>query len=190
MTLTRRAAKTHAVVFLSRALVGLVLAAGAAWAQSADLSITVVGPPALVSNTNATYTITVSNAGPSTAAGVTVTDALPPNTTSVSATPSQGNCAGNGTGTVTCTLGAIAPAGSATVTLVALVGSVGTVSNTVTVSSTTTDPSPANNSSTATATVTAPAPQSVPALSLWSLILLALLLAAVSYQALIDRIKT
>jgi uncharacterized repeat protein (TIGR01451 family) len=64
-------------------------------ATSADLAITktdAVDP--VVLGDNVVYTITVTNNGPSDAAGVDVTDALPGFTTFVSATPSQGLLAG------------------------------------------------------------------------------------------------
>ena len=52
------------------------------------------------------YTITVTNAGPSPATNVVVTDTLPAGLTLVSATPSQGTC--NAVDPVTCNLGTIA----------------------------------------------------------------------------------
>src|SRR5216684_2173997 len=61
------------------------------------------------------------NAGPLSAASVSVTDPLPAGTTFVSCSTSQGTCSGPpvGTnGTVTATLGTIASAGSATFTIV------------------------------------------------------------------------
>jgi uncharacterized repeat protein (TIGR01451 family) len=118
------------------------------------------------------YTITVNNAGPNTAAGVTVTDVLPANTTFVSATPSQGSC--SGTGTVTCSLGLMASGGSATITLVVRVNSGPTVSNTATVTASTTDINAANNSATSNATVN---PVNTPTLSTWGLAVFAALLA-------------
>ena len=58
----------------------------------------------MVAGTNLTYTLTVSNNRPDNASGVTLTDTLPAGVNLVSATPSQGNCAG--TTTVICNLGA------------------------------------------------------------------------------------
>lgn len=83
-----------------------------------------------------TYTIGVSNAGPQSAASVSVTDPLPAGTTFVSCSTSQGTCSGPpvGTnGTVTATLGTIASAGSATFTIVVNVTALnGTLNNTAT----------------------------------------------------------
>src|SRR5207245_11798367 len=54
---------------------------------------------------NVSYTITVTNSGPSTATGVTLTDTLAAGLTFVSSTPSQGTCAG--TSPIICNLGTI-----------------------------------------------------------------------------------
>src|SRR5207247_2043850 len=80
-------------------------------------------------------------------------DTVPAGTALVSATASQGTC--SGTTTVTCPLGAINAAASATVTIVVLVTSSAssTLTNTATVSGAPTDPNTANNSATATTTV-------------------------------------
>src|SRR5258706_6435640 len=109
----------------------------------ADLSITKTDSPDPVTvGTNLTYTITVANAGPSGASGVTVTDPLPPGVTFVSATPSQGSC--SGTATVTCALGTIAKNGSATVTIVVKPTVSGPISNTASVSANESDPDTTN----------------------------------------------
>src|SRR5262249_10874694 len=68
---------------------------------SADLSIIKTAAPNPVrASENLTYTIKVTNNGPSSAAGVTVTDTLVDGLTLVSATPSAGSC--SGTKTITC----------------------------------------------------------------------------------------
>lgn len=123
--------------------------------RSVDLAITNVdtADPVIAGN-NVTYTITVTNAGPSDASGVTVTDVLPTGLTFVSATASQGT-ATNASGTVTGALGNLASGASATITVIATVaGSFsGTLSNTATVTATETDSSSANNSATQTTTI-------------------------------------
>ena len=53
---------------------------------SADLQITKTGPASVVPGTTVVYTITVTNAGPSDAASVEVTDATPTGLTLVSNT--------------------------------------------------------------------------------------------------------
>jgi len=143
-------------------------------AGPADVSISKTGPATAAPGSNVTYNITVSNLGPNSAAGVTVTDVLPPGTTFVSATPSQGSC--SGTSTVSCSLVVMSSGGTATIAIVLKAPNSGSVSNTATVSSTTADLVPANNSSTAPLTVIPP----VPALSTWGLGGLALLLAGLS----------
>jgi type VI secretion system secreted protein VgrG len=146
-------------------------------ASSADVSIVKTGPSNAAALANITYQLAVSNAGPGSAAGVTVTDILPAGTTFVSATSTLGSC--TFTSAVTCSLGTMANGGSATIALV-VVGpsSSGPVANTATVVSTTPDPNTVNNHSSWTVTVTAPA--SAPTLSTWGLGVLGLLLAGYS----------
>lgn len=140
-----------------------------------DVSITKTASAAgYVAGGDATFTLTVRNNGPGNAAGTTVTDVLPAGMTFVSATPSQGTC--TGTTTVVCTLGALAPAATATITLVVRVPqTVGPVSNTATVAIANAETAPANNTSTATINVVA----EIPALSPLALVLLAVMLAGV-----------
>src|SRR6476469_6155942 len=80
---------------------------------TADLAITKTGPPCAQSGGTLTYSIEVDNNGPSDATGVVVNDPLPAGETLVTATPSQGTCAG----TVTCDLGSISNGASATITI-------------------------------------------------------------------------
>jgi uncharacterized repeat protein (TIGR01451 family) len=144
--------------------------------SQADVTITKTGPTGVSGGANVTYNIAVANAGPSSAAGVTVNDVLPAGSTFVSATPSQGSC--SGTSTVSCSLGTIASGGSATVVIVvASPNSSGPLSNTATVVSTTPDPATGNNTSTTSSTVTQATTPGAPALSTWGLAGLALLLA-------------
>ena len=130
---------------------------------SADVVVVKTGPGSVIVGNNITYTITASNNGPSAAQNVTVTDTLPAGVTFVSATPSQGGCAG--TTTVTCTLGTLNNGASAVVTLVVSTSGAmpSSISNTATVSSTTTDPAPGNNSSTAMTTRGCPTLAATPA---------------------------
>ncbi len=131
----------------------------ASLSSSADVSVTKSGPAAVAAGSNATYTVTVANAGPSTASNVTLTDTLPPNATFVSVEQTAGptfNCtppAVGTTGQLVCTIAALAPAAPATFTIVvnANAGASGTVDNTATVSSSTADPNAANNTATSSA---------------------------------------
>ena len=92
---------------------------------------------------NLTYTVTVINNGPDTAADVVLTDLLPATVTLLSATPSSGTC--NGTTTVTCALGNLADGASGTVVIVATTTAKGTLSNVVTVDADDTDINTRNN---------------------------------------------
>src|SRR5262249_33805474 len=95
-----------------------------------------------------TFTVTATNNGPSAAPGVVVTDALPAGLTLVSSTPSQGTYASaDGTWTV----GTLGVDASATLTLVAAVGSTGTLVNTAAKTAQgVTDPNPLNDAASVT----------------------------------------
>jgi uncharacterized repeat protein (TIGR01451 family) len=111
---------------------------------SADVSVTKSDSPDPVSvGQELTYAISVANAGPDPAAGVTLSDTLPATVSLGSATPSQGTC--SGTATVTCALGSIASGATATVTIKVTPTTDADLANTATVSATTADPNPANN---------------------------------------------
>jgi uncharacterized repeat protein (TIGR01451 family) len=113
----------------------------------ADVGVTVNPGGAVPFGTNLTYTITVTNNGPTTATGVALTDTLAAGLTFVSATPSQGSC--SGTGPVNCPLGSLAGGASATVTVVASAAASGSYANTATVTATQPDLNTGNNSYTA-----------------------------------------
>ena len=159
--------------------------------QSADLSIVKTGPDPITAGTDATWSVTVSNAGPSAAVNVVVSDLLPAGTTFVSANQTSGPAfpcvtpAVGGTGTITCTGATLAAGASATFSFVLHLDSGitgGTIlANAASVASSTPDPTGANDASTASATVTAaPAPaEAIPALSPHMLALLGLALAGI-----------
>jgi uncharacterized repeat protein (TIGR01451 family) len=127
----------------------------------ADLSVTKVDTPDPVHVVQAiTYTITVTNAGPSNATSFTFSNPLPVGTTSFegSTVPVGWTCSQPG-GVLTCSVPSLAP-GSTVITLVYQVESSvphGTViTNTTTVASATPDPNPGNESATTTTTVSNP----------------------------------
>jgi len=92
----------------------------------ADLSLTkTVSKSAPTLGEEITFIVTVSNAGPSTATGVRVSDPLPSGLTLVSVTASQGSVAGG-----TWDVGSIANGANATLTTVARVTSLGPKTNT------------------------------------------------------------
>ena len=113
----------------------------------ADLSVSVVGSSAFFPQ-NLTYTITVTDSGPSVASGVTLTDTLPAGVTYVSATPSQGSCS-FATPTVTCNL--LNLNASATVSLVVTPSAIGGYPDTANVTGSVADLNLGNNSSSSTA---------------------------------------
>lgn len=88
----------------------------------ADLSVTKadLSDPVLAGG-SLFYRITVANAGPATATGVTVGDPLPPELTVVDVTPSQGSC--TETQEVFCSLGSLGPGATATVAVEVAVSS-------------------------------------------------------------------
>jgi uncharacterized repeat protein (TIGR01451 family)/fimbrial isopeptide formation D2 family protein len=127
----------------------------------ADLSIvkTVAGatpdPHAgrAVNGRTTTFNLAVSNAGPSDAAGVAVTDTLPAGLTFVPGAGNSAGCTASGQ-VVTCPVGAMPASSTQTVTVVARANHVGAQLNTASVSSATTvEPNTANNTDTATVTV-------------------------------------
>ena len=137
----------------------------------ANLGVNKTGPATAAAGTNVTYTLTVTNAGASTAASVSLTDTLPANTTFVSLNQTGGptfTCntpaVGSG-GTVTCTIASLAPNVPATFSLVVRlapsVAAGGSLTNTANGSATTVDPDPDNNASTTSATTAVSADVSV-----------------------------
>lgn len=126
---------------------------------SADVAVTKSGPTTAVQNQDVSYTIVVTNNGPSDAQTVTLSDPLPATTTFVSYTQNSGPAflctpppVGSG-GTFTCTIATLAAGATANFTLVVhttLTTPAGPMSNTATVSSATSDPNSANNSATLT----------------------------------------
>jgi uncharacterized repeat protein (TIGR01451 family) len=141
-------------------LAALMVVPASAQAATADLAISKTDSPDPVKQGAVlTYTIQVTNLGPGTVGGVTVTDDLDSHVDFVSAGATQGSCDQMGK-KVTCalgTLGASPYAGSATVTILVKPKQVGQLSNTasVAVGSGNTDPNPANNTDTETTTVVA-----------------------------------
>ncbi|UCG23486.1 MAG: DUF11 domain-containing protein [Chloroflexota bacterium] len=123
----------------------------------ADLSIGKAGwPETVTAGTSLTYTLIVSNSGPSDAVNVVMTDTLPTGVTLLSSDAGQGNSCG-GDAVVTCTLGTMAPGAQATITLRAGVASSVSVSlhNVAEVAADTADPILDNNEATVdTAVVT------------------------------------
>jgi uncharacterized repeat protein (TIGR01451 family) len=120
-------------------------------ATAADLSVAVTDAPDPVTvGGNLTYTITVTNAGPAAATGVTLTDTLPAGVTFVSATGGV-TPVGN---TLTFNLGSLAAGGvGASVTVVVRPTTAGTITGRADVSAAEADPNAANNTDAETTAV-------------------------------------
>jgi uncharacterized repeat protein (TIGR01451 family) len=127
----------------------------------ADVSVAIAAAPSpVLVGGDLTYTLTVSNLGPSTASNVIAALPLPATTSFVSATASTGT-ATFASGQVTANLGDIKDGDLATVTVVVQANSVGQVSATASASSENIDPNLSNNSATITTAVEASADLSV-----------------------------
>ncbi len=131
----------------------------------ADLAVTKSdAPDPVIAGNNITYTVNVVNNGPAAALTTTVTDAVPANTTFVSAIVTTGAGWGTaapavgGTGNIVFSKASVASGETAVFTIVVKVTNttphLTVISNSATAASTTSDTTPANNTATATTTVT------------------------------------
>ena len=111
---------------------------------AADLSMTqtVTGP--LSVGSTATYTVQVTNNGPSDANGVVLTDTLPASAELISVTAQSGSCSELG-GVITCNLGILAINASVDVTINIRTPQSGLITNAAAISATTADSNAANN---------------------------------------------
>ncbi|HEV7398512.1 MAG TPA: Calx-beta domain-containing protein [Pyrinomonadaceae bacterium] len=124
----------------------------------ADLATAISSfPEPVAPGSNITYTITLTNNGPSTAENMIVTDNLPTGTVFVSCSANGGGVCGGSGNNRTVTFPRLAGGAVANVTLVARAECIGggntVVNNTASVTSNISDPSPGNNSIGATTTV-------------------------------------
>ncbi|MDO9404672.1 MAG: CARDB domain-containing protein, partial [Polaromonas sp.] len=126
--------------------------------SSADLTVskTASTPNGTGAGSTMSFVIVISNAGPSTAANVTLTDVVPTGLTVVSAA-GNGLAATTSGQTVQGTAATLASGASATVTVVVSLTNTGSgtlsFSNVATGTSTTPDPTPGNNTGTSTVTI-------------------------------------
>jgi uncharacterized repeat protein (TIGR01451 family) len=118
--------------------------------SGADLALTLGAAPDPVEvGSDLTYTLTIHNRGPASAAAVQLTHTLPNGATLVSA---SSGCTPAG-GTVTCALNTLASAASVSRTVVVRPTAAGSLSSTARVQSSTSDANSANNSATTTTRV-------------------------------------
>lgn len=117
---------------------------------AADIEVTKVGlPDPVLVGQQLTYTINVINHGPSTATNVVLTDTLPPGSTYVNATPTQGTINFQD-GTVIANLGDLANGALATVLIIARADVTGPLVNSASAKSDVVDSDPNNNAKTIT----------------------------------------
>jgi uncharacterized repeat protein (TIGR01451 family) len=124
---------------------------------ASDLAITKTAPATVVAGTGLTYTIGITNNGPSNATNLVLTDILPAGVVlGVITGPNAGSCTHVAT-TLTCSPGSLANGASTTYTITVHIpsGGVGspTITNTASVTADQLDPIPANNTASATTTV-------------------------------------
>ncbi len=119
-----------------------------------DLSVTKSGSPAtqVLGSGNITWTMVVTNNGPSADTGVVVSDPMPAGNTYVSSSTTKGTCTGGAI--LQCTIGDMAAGESVTITLITTPTTTGTQTNTVTVGGNRPETNTGNNSATATVQVT------------------------------------
>ena len=121
-----------------------------------DLSVSqTVSSDAPTVGSNVTFTVSISNNGPSAATGVSVNYSVPAGYTLVSATPSVGTWASS-----TWTVGNIANGSGAALTVISKVNSTGPYSNTATIMGSETDPTAGNNIAIKATVPVTPAPVS------------------------------
>jgi uncharacterized repeat protein (TIGR01451 family) len=119
----------------------------------ADLVLNQSAAPAWLNVTsNLTFTINVTNFGPSSASAVVVTDSLPAGLTFNTATVSQGTWNNSGN-LVSAALGTLTNTATATLTIQVLAATAGQMTNTATVASATSDLNIANNTATTVVSV-------------------------------------
>lgn len=126
----------------------------------ADLSLAIQAPSTAATGSSLTYSITVTNTGPSAAQGVSLSTTLANTIAYQSTTASVGSC--TGTSQVICSLGSLASGATATVKVTGTALNSGSVESTALVSSSTYDPVQSNNIGTATTSVSGTALSAVP----------------------------
>jgi uncharacterized delta-60 repeat protein/uncharacterized repeat protein (TIGR01451 family) len=134
---------------LSLALAGVLL-------PTADVGLAMTAAPTtVVVTSNLTYTLTLTNYGPSTATNIVVTNTLPPGMAYVRGSPSLGNVT-NSAGVVSWTLPSLAKDATASLALVLQANLAGVITNTAGVTTGTSDLNPDDDIAAAAVTVVSP----------------------------------
>ncbi len=129
---------------------------GGGQCPGSDLSLTMsAGPNPVLVNSNEVFTLTVSNAGPSPADGVAISQSLPPGFVFVTTSNYPVQVVGS-SGNLTLTVGTLPVYGTAVISVVTLPLVAGLATSVATVTSTTSDPNPNNNTASASTLVTLP----------------------------------
>jgi trimeric autotransporter adhesin len=119
---------------------------------NADLAVALTPSGGTTTGNTTTYTAIVTNNGPSSASGVSLTAFLPSTGIPVSVSSSSGTCAV--LGPVSCDLGSLPDKGTATVTIVVQQLNSGSATMTVQAGASENDPVPTNNQASSTQTIT------------------------------------
>jgi uncharacterized repeat protein (TIGR01451 family) len=126
---------------------------------SADVALSLgAAPNPVKTGNNLVYTVTTKNAGPDTAANITISDPLPATSQFVSVTAPGWSCltpAVGSSGLLTCSRATLANGASASIKITVQVVGSGktTISDSATVTSATSDPNPANNTASVTTSI-------------------------------------
>jgi uncharacterized repeat protein (TIGR01451 family) len=123
--------------------------------RQADLAVTKSGPPSVAVKGTISYTVTITNLGPSAAQNVVLSDLLPAQTTFVSQSQTSGPAftLANSGNQITDTIPSLLPGESASFTFVVTARFPAKVRNTAQASSADADPQAANNSAAADTTI-------------------------------------
>jgi uncharacterized repeat protein (TIGR01451 family) len=123
---------------------------------AADVGLAMTASTAtVVATSNLTYTLMLTNYGPSTATSIVVTDALPAGMAYVSSSPSVGSVSSSA-GFVTWTIPSLAKDAVASLALVVQANSTGTITNVAAVTTGTADLNPDDNTASAVVVVSTP----------------------------------
>ncbi|HWW00693.1 MAG TPA: Calx-beta domain-containing protein [Candidatus Acidoferrum sp.] len=124
---------------------------------NADLALSMTASPnPVIASSNLTYTLTLTNFGPSAAANIFVTNTMPPGAGYVSSSPALGTASTNGAGLLVWSISALTNGGTASLTLVVRPPAAGFITNSAFVTNSVVDLNPDDNVASAVVLVTTP----------------------------------